>query len=91
MCVAAYLMHSAGHRLQQYRPASIKPHPVKVKAAEDRTNLLKEIDTVSEEASDLSGRRALHQYTRQLFVEENAGRVRAARNLFDDQRQLSGL
>ena len=91
MCVAAYLMHSAGHRLQQYRPTSIKPHPVKVKAAEDRTNLLKEIDTVSEEASDLSGRRALHQHTCQLIVEENAGRVRAARNLFDDQRQLSGL
>ena len=91
MCVAACLMHNAGHRIQKYRPAVVKSHPVKVKAAEDRANLLKEIDTVSEVASDLYGRRSLHQHTCQLFVEENAGRVRAARNLFDDQRQLSGL
>ena len=91
MCVAAGLMQNLAHRTQQYRPASLKPHPVKVQAGQERAALLNDIEVTSGDYAESAGRRALHDHACQLFVEEQTGRVLTARHLFDDQRKFACL
>lgn len=91
MCVAAGFLHGIVHLFKAHRPVHLKPHPVRVAASAERARLLREIDTVSSDAADIAGRRALHDHTCQLLLQEHTGRIRAARQIYESQRTLAGL